>query len=158
MVASVAPDLTDPHYRAAIVDLLGAVGYGEISACERLTEDAGRAPSLADKLELLQLANAQFAKVNPILDGLRDLGVDPYDAMAPFQEPIDTFHEYTAPADWWESLVKAYVGDNLVRDFYPRATPILISNMECNDWKQIIWTRWGNWPQPFDPATAEVLR
>lgn len=40
----------------------------------------------------------------------------------------------------------------------PRATPILISNMECNDWKQIIWTRWGNWPQPFDPATAEVLR
>ena len=118
MVASVAPDLTDPHYRAAIVDLLGAIGYGEISACERLTEDAGRAPSLADKLELLQLANAQFANVDPILDGLRDLGVDPYDAMAPFQGPIDAFHEYTAPADWWESLVKAYVGDNLVRDFY----------------------------------------
>lgn len=118
MVASVAPDLTDPHYRSAIVDLLGAIGYGEISACERLTEDAGRAPSLEDKLELLQLAHAQFAKVRPILDALGDLGVDCYDAMAPFQVPIDTFHEYTAPADWWESLVKAYVGDNLVRDFY----------------------------------------
>jgi hypothetical protein len=114
----VAPDLTDPRYRAAIVDLLGAIGYGEISACERLTEDAGRAPSLADKLELLQLANAQFAKVGPMLEGLRELGVDPYDAMAPFQAPIDAFHEHTAPADWWESLVKAYVGDNLVRDFY----------------------------------------
>lgn len=118
MVASVAPDLSDPHYRAAIVDLLGAIGYGEISACERLTEDAGRAPSLADKLELLQLANAQFAQVTPILEGLRELGADPYEAMAPFRVPIDTFHEYTAPADWWESLVKAYVGDNLVRDFY----------------------------------------
>lgn len=118
MVASVAPDLTDPRYRAAIVDLLGAIGYGEISACERLTEDAGRAPSLADKLELLQLANAQFAKVGPMLDGLRELGADPYAAMAPFQAPIDAFHEHTAPADWWESLVKAYVGDNLVRDFY----------------------------------------
>jgi hypothetical protein len=114
----VAPDLTDPRYRAAIVDLLGAIGYGEISACERLTEDAGRAPSLADKLELLQLANAQFAKVGPMLDGLRELGADPYAAMAPFQAPIDAFHEHTAPADWWESLVKAYVGDNLVRDFY----------------------------------------
>lgn len=118
MVASVAPDLTDPRYRAAIVDLLGAIGYGEISACERLTEDAGRAPSLADKLELLQLANAQFALVGPMLEGLRELGADPYDAMAPFQAPIEAFHEHTAPADWWESLVKAYVGDNLVRDFY----------------------------------------
>jgi hypothetical protein len=118
VVASSAPDLTDPRYRAAIIDLLGAIGYGEISACERLTEDAGRAPTLADKLELLELANAQFANVRPILERLRELGVDPYDAMAPFQAPIDAFHEYTAPADWWESLVKAYVGDNLVRDFY----------------------------------------
>jgi hypothetical protein len=114
----VAPDLTDPRYRAAITDLLGAIAYGEISACERLSEDAGRAPSLSDKVELLQLAHAQFAKVNPIIDALRDLGADPDEAMAPFQEPIEAFHSYTVPADWWESLVKAYVGDNLVRDFY----------------------------------------
>jgi hypothetical protein len=31
---------------------------------------------------------------------------------------IDAFHVYTEPSDWWESLVKAYVGDSLVRDFY----------------------------------------
>ncbi|MCA1984561.1 ferritin-like fold-containing protein [Nocardioides nematodiphilus] len=118
MVASVAPDLTDPRYRAAIIDLLGAIAYGEISAAERLSEDAGRAPSLGDKVELLQLAHAQFKKVDPIMDALRALGADPDEAMAPFQIPIDAFHAYTAPADWWESLVKAYVGDNLVRDFY----------------------------------------
>lgn len=118
MVASSAPDLTDPRYRAAIIDLLGAIGYGEISACERLTEDAGRAPQLADKVALLGLASAQFAKVAPILDQLAALGVEPYEAMEPFRAPIDQFHEYTAPSDWWESLVKAYVGDNLVRDFY----------------------------------------
>ena len=118
MVASVAPDLTDPRYRAAITDLLGAIGYGEISAAERLSEDAGRAPSLGDKVELLQLAHAQFSKVEPIIAALRDLGADPDEAMAPFQAPIDAFHAHTAPADWWESLVKAYVGDNLVRDFY----------------------------------------
>lgn len=118
MVASVAPDLTDPRYRAAIIDLLGAIAYGEISAAERLSEDAGRAPSLSDKVELMQLAHAQFAKVDPIMGELRELGADPGEAMAPFQIPIDAFHSYTAPADWWESLVKAYVGDNLVRDFY----------------------------------------
>ena len=118
MVASVAPDLTDARYRAAITDLLGAIAYGEISACERLTEDAGRAPSLGDKVELLQLAHAQFAKVGPMIAALRELGADADEAMAPFQAPIDAFHAHTAPSDWWESLVKAYVGDNLVRDFY----------------------------------------
>ena len=40
----------------------------------------------------------------------------------------------------------------------PKATPILISNMEGNGWKQIIWTRWNTWPQPFDPGAMEILK
>ena len=32
--------LQDPEYREAVVDLLGAIAYGEISAFERLAEDA----------------------------------------------------------------------------------------------------------------------
>jgi hypothetical protein len=118
VVASVSPDLSDPTYKSAIVDLLGAIGYGEISAVERLTEDAGTAPTLEDKVALLGMAHAQFAKVEPIRAQLTALGVDPFAAMEPFREPIDAFHAYTAPSDWWESLVKAYVGDSLVRDFY----------------------------------------
>jgi hypothetical protein len=39
-----------------------------------------------------------------------------------------------------------------------KATDILISNMECNGWKQMVWTRWGNWPQPFEPERMEVLK
>ncbi|MGH3308373.1 MAG: ferritin-like fold-containing protein, partial [Nocardioides sp.] len=42
----------------------------------------------------------------------------PYAAMAPFREPIDLFHAHTAPADWYESLIKAYVGDGMAADFY----------------------------------------
>jgi hypothetical protein len=38
--------------------------------------------------------------------------------MAPFREPIDLFHAHTAPSDWYEGLVKAYVGDGLAADFY----------------------------------------
>jgi hypothetical protein len=30
--------------------------------------------------------------------------------------------------------------------------------MECNGWKQMVWTRWGNWPQPFEPERMEVLK
>ena len=32
--------------------------------------------------------------------------------------PIDQFHAHTAPADWLEGLIKAYVGDGLANDFY----------------------------------------
>jgi hypothetical protein len=38
--------------------------------------------------------------------------------MEPFVAPLDAFHARTAPADWLESLVKAYVGDGLAADFY----------------------------------------
>jgi hypothetical protein len=34
---------------------------------------------------------------------------------------------------------------------------ILISNMEGNGYKAVIWTRWGNWPQPYDPKTCAVF-
>lgn len=37
------------------------------------------------------------------------------------------------------------------------AGSILISNMECNHWEFVVWSRWGNWPQPFDPKTHAVL-
>lgn len=39
----------------------------------------------------------------------------------------------------------------------PKASPTLISNMVGNGWEQIVWSRWGNWPQPFEAADSEVL-
>jgi hypothetical protein len=39
----------------------------------------------------------------------------------------------------------------------PKATETLVSNMECNRWDKIIWSRWGNWPQAFDPKSDCVL-
>jgi len=47
-----------------------------------------------------------------------ELGTDPFVAMAPFRLPIDQFHLHTAPADWLEGLIKAYVGDGLANDFF----------------------------------------
>ncbi|MEP9383861.1 ferritin-like fold-containing protein [Nocardioides cheoyonin] len=131
MVASQGPDAAvppssepssasfeDPVYRAAVIDLLGAVGYGEISAFERLSADGRMAPTLPDKVALHGMASAQYAKVPPLVARLKELGVDPYAAMEPFREAFDVFHAHTAPSDWWESLVKAYVGDGLANDFY----------------------------------------
>ncbi len=108
----------DPNYRAAVVDLLGAIAYGEMSAFERLAEDAKMAPGLEDKTELAAMASTEFGHFCSLRDRLRELGADPFAAMAPFQLPIDSFHAHTAPRDWLEGLVKAYVGDGLAADFY----------------------------------------
>lgn len=105
-------------YDVAVVDLLGAIAYGEISAFERMAEDARSAPTLRDKVDLVTMATSQFAKVDPIRRRLVELDADPFAAMEPFREAVDLFHQKTAPSDWWESLVKAYVGDGLANDFY----------------------------------------
>lgn len=108
----------DPSYRAAVIDLLGVIAYGEISAFERLAEDAKLAPTLEDKLDLAMMASAEMANVQRLRERLERLDADPFAAMQPFREAIDGFHEHTAPSDWLEGLVKAYVGDGLARDFY----------------------------------------
>jgi hypothetical protein len=35
---------------------------------------------------------------------------------------------------------------------------ILISNMEINGWPAMIYTHFGNWPQPFDAEKMEILK
>lgn len=101
-----------------MIDLLGAVAYGELSAIERLSADSKMAPSLEDKTAILGMAAAQHAAIPPVLDRLRSLGTDPFESMEPLRDAVDGFHAHTAPSDWYESLVKAYVGDGLVDDFF----------------------------------------
>jgi hypothetical protein len=115
----------DPGYRAAVVDLLGAIAYGEISAFERLVDDAKLAPDLADKLALAKMATVQFAHVEPLIARIAALGSEPMDAMAPFAAAFDVFHAKTAPSSWLEGLVKAFVGDGLAADFYREVAAFL---------------------------------
>ncbi len=109
---------SDPVYLAAVVDLLGAIAYGEMSAFERLAEDAKMAPGMPDKVELARMASTEFAHFEGLRLRLTALGADPFEAMAPFVAPFEAFHRRTAPSDWLEGLVKAYVGDGLAADFY----------------------------------------
>jgi hypothetical protein len=129
--------LEDLSYRAAVIDLLGAIAYGEISAFERLAEDAKMAPTLEDKVAIGAMAAAEFGHLTLLHDRLRELGADPYAAMAPFRVALDHFHEHTAPSDWYEGLIKAYVGDGLAADFYreiaayldPRTRDVVVASL-----------------------------
>lgn len=115
---AVGPLDDDPVYRQAVVDLLGAIAYGELSAFERLTEDARLAPSLEDKVAIASMAAVEFAHLDKLRARLVELGADPFAAMEVFRPGFDAFHAHTSPSDWFEGLIKAYVGDGLASDFY----------------------------------------
>lgn len=107
-----------PDFRAAVVDLLGVLAIGELTAFERLAEDASLAPTTADKAALAGMAVEEFHHFARLRDRLVELGVDPEEAMEPFLPALHAFHERTKPKDWLEGLVKAYVGDGIGEDFY----------------------------------------
>ncbi len=115
------PGAVDP----AVVDLLGLLAYGELTAFERMATDARMSPTLTDKIALASMAAAEFSHFQEIRDALERMGVGLEAAMAPFVAPLTAFHNLTAPADWLESLVKAYVGDAIAADFYREIAVVL---------------------------------
>ena len=107
-----------PVENAAVADLLGVLAYAELTAFDRLAEDARMAPTLTGRAALARMAAAEIGHYAQLSARLAELGVDPAAAMAPFVSALDTFHESTRPSTWLEGLVKAYVGDGLATDFY----------------------------------------
>jgi hypothetical protein len=104
--------------RDALVDLLGALAYGELSAFDRLAEDARMAPDLAGRAQMSAMAAVEFGHYQRLADRLVEMGAGPGAAMEPFVAALETFHALTEPSTWLESVVKAYVGDGLAADFY----------------------------------------
>ncbi len=102
----------------ATVDLLGVLAYGELSAFDRLAEDARHAPTLGGRAALSSMAAAEIGHFRMLEEHLLGMGVPIDDAMRPFVAQWDAYHASTAPRSWLESLVKAYLGDGLAADFY----------------------------------------
>jgi len=117
--------MADDAYRLAVVDLLGALAFGELTAFERLADDASFAPTIADKAALGAMAVAEYNHFVLLGARLEELGARPEEAMGPFTAALEGFHERTAPADWLEGLVKAYVGDGIATDFYREVSAYL---------------------------------
>ncbi|WP_026818881.1 ferritin-like fold-containing protein [Arthrobacter castelli] len=110
---------SDPgSYRSFILDLLGIMAYGELSAFERLSSDARFSPELNDRVVLGGRAAAEYAHYELIAARLEAMDADVAGTMRPFMAAVDAFHDRTRPADWYESIMKAYVLDAISGDFY----------------------------------------
>jgi hypothetical protein len=112
------PWADDLAYRQGVVDLLGILAYGALSAFERLADDGRMAPELADKVHVATMAARQVSHFERVRTHLAGYDVDVMDAMKPFHAAFDAYHSYTKPKDWLEGLLKAYVGDGFAADFY----------------------------------------
>ncbi len=123
--APTAGPLADPAHRDAVVDLLGAMAYGELTAFSRLAADAELAPTLKDKAQLARQAAGELHHYELLEQWLRGIGAEVDTAMQPFVEALDSFHDRTRPSTWLEGLVKAYVGDGIATDFYREVSAYL---------------------------------
>jgi 1,2-phenylacetyl-CoA epoxidase catalytic subunit len=119
MTTAATPDGIDESGAArATVDLLGVLAYGELSAFDRLSEDARTAPTLSGRATLSKIAAAEMGHFVLLEEHLSGIGVAVEDAMVPFVAAWDSYHASTAPRSWLESIVKVYLGDGLAADFY----------------------------------------
>jgi hypothetical protein len=109
----------------AVIDLLGVLAYAELTAFDRLAEDARLAPTLDGRAALARMAAAEIAHHERLSSRLRELGADVTEAMTPFVAALDAFHDGTRASTWLEGLVKAYVGDGLAADFYREVAAFL---------------------------------
>ncbi len=121
------PSLADPEYRTGVIELLGLLGAGEYLAFERLVSEAALAPSLSQRVRIADIAVGELGHFHLLRDRLLELGADPDEAMSAFLEPLERYHRMTAPSDWLEGLVKAYVGDSISEDFYREVGAVLDS-------------------------------
>jgi hypothetical protein len=119
MTTAATPDgIDEAGATRATVDLLGVLAYGELSAFDRLSEDARAAPTLSGRATLSKIAAAEMGHFVLLEEHLRGIGVAVEDAMVPFVAGWNSYHASTMPRSWLESIVKVYLGDGLAGDFY----------------------------------------
>ena len=104
----------------ATVDLLGVLAYGELSAFDRLAEDARQAPTLAGRAALSAMAAAEIGHFRLLDDHLRTMGVTIEEAMGPFVAPLDTYHASTRAAELAGVAGQGLRGGRARRRFLPR--------------------------------------
>ena len=57
---------------AALIDLLGALAYGELTAFDRLAEDARMAPTLSGRAALCEMAAVEIGHYRLLADRITD--------------------------------------------------------------------------------------
>lgn len=99
----------------ALVQVLGAVAYGEWKAYEGAKADAAAATDEAARRHHRQVAAEELRHHKGFVARLEALGADPERAMRPFRAPLDRYHEHRTDDPVVEAVF-GYLGEGVADD------------------------------------------
>lgn len=103
----------DPSSIREYLGLHAAAGLGTFSL---LASDAAVAPDVRQRLALSRMAAGRLAGTTQVEELAEKYGRAIEDVVAPYSELMKDFLSRAVPRDWWERLVRSYVGFNLLED------------------------------------------
>lgn len=106
-----------PSPQHAGVDTIATLAYSELAAFERSAADAQFAPTVRDTVDLARIAGHSLEHFEQLAARITELGGDAIGLMEAARPSFAAFHERTKPKDWYESLMKSYVYDEIMKDF-----------------------------------------
>lgn len=96
-----------------VTDVLALLAAGDLAAFARLADDAAHAPELRARITLSRMASAGLAPLESLEAYAVAQGTDPEvfdDRIWQLREILADFDARTTPRDWWERLVRTYIG------------------------------------------------
>ncbi|EAR23818.1 hypothetical protein A20C1_13246 [marine actinobacterium PHSC20C1] len=110
-LAEFAPDL---------LGFLGRAAYVQLMIFETLSRVISNAPTTAAKTAIGQAAELSLGKHRALVAEITKAGGSPAEVMDPFTDAFDEFERVARGADWYESLITAYLSAGFFDDFYAR--------------------------------------
>lgn len=99
----------------ALVQVLGAIAYGELKAYEGAKEAAAEATSEAERKRHRKVAAEELRHHKGFVARLETMGADPERAMAPYRTALDSYHG-RPPAHPVDEAVYGYLGEGVADD------------------------------------------
>jgi rubrerythrin len=99
----------------ALVQVLGAVAYGELKAYEGAKADAAAAPDEATRRRCRKVAAEELRHHKGFVARLEAMGADPERAMRPYRRALDTYHG-RAPGHPVDEAIFGYLGEGIADD------------------------------------------
>ena len=101
--------------RTALIQVLGAVAYGEWKAYEGAQARVRQAASEEERKAYRKAAAEELRHHKGFRARLEALGADPERAMRPYRRPLDTYHGRSS-SDAIDEAVWAYLGEGVADD------------------------------------------
>ena len=99
----------------ALIQVLGAVAYGELKAYEGARVRAEQAADPDERRAQRRVAAEELRHHKGFVRRLEALGADPERAMAPYRAQLDAYHSMV-PGDGLADAVASYLGEGIADD------------------------------------------